>query len=203
MESFLQTKHNNSYESPIKVKLVNLLPKLMNCIKPVYSKVLDIGCGVGFYSNLLRSSGYNVIGMDISEEMLKEAKKRYPHIEFICNSIESTSFKNDSFDAIIAIEVIEHVFDIHKSLLEINRILRKDAYLILTVPYHGLIKNILISLFFFERHYLQLEHIHYHFFTNRMLKRLFNKYGFRVCKIRYIGRIPVIAKSILFMYKKI
>ena len=45
-------------------------------------KVLDLGCGYGFYTDYFQSIGADVIGVDGSEKMLKIAEKRYPRCTF-------------------------------------------------------------------------------------------------------------------------
>ena len=55
-------------------------------------KVLDLGCGYGFYTDYFRSIGANVIGIDDSEKMIEIARDRYPITEFLqklnCEEVE-------------------------------------------------------------------------------------------------------------------
>lgn len=76
------------------------LPSLLAKSTPT-SRALDFGCGTGFSSNILSQAGFQVIGADINQNMLKEAKKQYPHIEFIELHTEMLPFKENEFDLIL------------------------------------------------------------------------------------------------------
>ncbi len=72
-------------------------------------RVLEIGCATG---NILASTQPSRgVGIDISEEMIKLAREKYPHLEFLSTPIEN--FKGDEkFDYIIMVDVADHVYDI-------------------------------------------------------------------------------------------
>jgi 2-polyprenyl-6-hydroxyphenyl methylase/3-demethylubiquinone-9 3-methyltransferase len=182
---------------------LHLLLATLNNLDSV-KKVLDVGCGTGSFSNALQKAGYQTTGMDISENALAEARKVYPHIDFVSNPLDTRwPFKDGTFDAIFSSEVIEHVLGTHEMFKETNRVLKTGGYVILTTPYHGLTKNLIIVLFNFDRHFNNLEGGHIRFFTNKFLKRLLVQYGFETKSIRYIGRIRVIAKSVFMVARKI
>ncbi|MHB1921616.1 MAG: class I SAM-dependent methyltransferase [Chitinophagaceae bacterium] len=44
--------------------------------------ILDLGCGTGYLSEIIRKSGANVFGVDASAEMIQQATKRYPEVHF-------------------------------------------------------------------------------------------------------------------------
>ncbi|BCD90149.1 hypothetical protein fh0823_02880 [Francisella halioticida] len=46
--------------------------------------MLDLGCGTGDLTNEIKNKGVKIIGVDLSENMLKKAKENYPDIEFKC-----------------------------------------------------------------------------------------------------------------------
>ncbi|HVN95533.1 MAG TPA: class I SAM-dependent methyltransferase [Syntrophorhabdaceae bacterium] len=102
-------------------------------------KILDIGCGPGEMVKDLLSRGCQVFGMDIAEGMLKVARNNLEKwsgngaFGFGCGDIEHLSFKDKTFDGVVCAGVIEYLKEDSKSLGELNRILRKDGELILTV----------------------------------------------------------------------
>ena len=101
-------------------------------------RVLDIACGSGYGSNILKTQGKasGVIGVDISAESITYAKSRYKtaSVEFLRGNIEEIAFLNDLFDIIISFETIEHVMDCEKALSEIVRALRSGGMLIMSTP---------------------------------------------------------------------
>ena len=69
--------------------------------------ILEIGCGVGYGANFI-SSNFKVVGLDISKDALREARK-YEHIHWILGDGTSLPFKDESFDAVISLQMIEHI----------------------------------------------------------------------------------------------
>lgn len=94
-------------------------------------KILDIGCGTGKNMEELQNLG-SIYGLDSSSEALRFCKKRGLN-NLILGSAEKTSLKNNSFDIITILDVLEHTED-NKTLKEMHRILKKDGLIIITVP---------------------------------------------------------------------
>lgn len=101
-------------------------------------KVLDLGCGDGYYSYLLSQLSLNlkITGIDSHQEAIETARTQAPSkkITFIIGDAEKLPFPKNSFDKIIMSEVIEHVNDDMKVLKEARRVLKKDGILVLTTP---------------------------------------------------------------------
>lgn len=97
--------------------------------------VLDIGAGYGFIEERLAGKKIDLYGNDISDQAIKILKKRF-NGHFKKENILNMKYKNDFFDVIFMLEVLEHIppsktFDV---LGNINRMLKKDAVFILSVP---------------------------------------------------------------------
>lgn len=88
-----------------------LVIKFMRLLQP-NSKVLDIGCGPGHYSQLFSENGFNVKGIDLSESMVAIAKRMNPHIEFEVMDMQNMVFSENSFDALWLCSSFPHI---HKS----------------------------------------------------------------------------------------
>lgn len=101
-------------------------------------KILDAGCGRGFYLKSLSFYKYpkEIHGIDIEEKYLKIARSICDDKRIIIKnaSIYSLSYPNNYFDFIICSEVLEHLKDDSQALIELNRVLKKGGVLILTVP---------------------------------------------------------------------
>lgn len=70
-------------------------------------KILDMGCGYGFYTDYFRSIGADVMGIDGSEQMIRIAQKRYPLTSFSIMDITTPlSFQNDQFDIVFSNQVL-------------------------------------------------------------------------------------------------
>ena len=112
------------------------LDKYSDVIGRCKTKVLDLGCGIGYDSHYLTQRGLDVIACDFSEVALSRLKERVENIETILLDIsEKLPFENNSFDLIIA-DLSLHYFDAkttEKILKEIKRILTPKGYLLARV----------------------------------------------------------------------
>ncbi len=116
---------------------LNQMLRLVKQIDITPNRILDVGCGTGFFSSLLKSIFPNaqVIAIDFSHKALKVAKKKYKNVIFIyADSEKELPFANNYFDLIVSGEHIEHLIDTDIYLSEINRVMKKGGRLILTTP---------------------------------------------------------------------
>ena len=160
-------------------------------------KILDFGCGIGLMLKLVsdKISG-DFYGVDISETAIASAKKRLPFFEERLKVIENEAklpFPDSFFDVIYSSEVIEHIFDTRAMFSELNRVLKPEGRLIITAPYHGLIKNLLICLLNFDKHFDPLGP-HIRFYTLKSLKKVLRAQNFKIIKIKCQGRLLLIQK---------
>lgn len=98
--------------------------------------VLDIACGEGYGSNLLSKVADKVVGVDISEETIEKAQKKYTNINlsFKAGSAAAIPLPAASVDVVVSFETLEH-HDQHEEMLnEIKRILRPNGVLIMSSP---------------------------------------------------------------------
>jgi len=154
--------------------------------------------------------GYkNVYGFDASNSGINLAKNRFPQIAknfFVHNAYEVQLPSNmpQKYDLIISMEVIEHLLYPKMYLKNINDWLKNEGYLILTTPYHGYFKNLLIALLNkFDHHVNPLwEGGHIKFFSKRTISKLLNQTGFKLMNFIGCGRIPYIWKSMVILAQK-
>jgi SAM-dependent methyltransferase len=95
-------------------------------------KILDAGCGTGINLKYLQILG-DVYGLDISKDALIFSRNRgLPSL--ICGSADKLPFKNELFDLVLALDVIEHIDYDLSVVRELNRVLKPGGRLILTAP---------------------------------------------------------------------
>jgi SAM-dependent methyltransferase len=164
--------------------------------------LLDAGCGDGEFLAFLRGLGLEVSGVDVSETAIERAKRRCPEADLRVGSLEDRlPFADKTFDAIWCTEVLEHVFDVHRALAELNRVLKVGGALLLTTPYHGLIKNLLIAALGFDRHFNpELSHIR--FFTQTSLNHSLRRAGFVSVAWSGVGRVWPVWKTFFVAARK-
>jgi len=144
----------------------------------VRGKILDVGCGSKPYQKFFDASEY--IGLDI--------EGRNPQADLHYNG-KIFPFDSGEFDAVLTSQVLEHVFNPNEFLSEVNRVLRDDGVLLLTVP------------FVWDEHEQPFDYARYSSFG---LRHLLDCHGFEVLEHRKsINDLSVICQLInAYIYKK-
>lgn len=174
------------------------------------AKILDAGCGGGALINTLYNLGFrNVWGFDASESGIQLAKKNFPKIanRFFIHNVYESDFPDSipqRYNLIISMEVIEHLYSPQDYLKNVYKWLENNGCLVITTPYHGYIKNLILALTNkFDRHFNPLgEDRHIKFFSKKTLFFLLNKNGFKIIKFIGVGRIPYVWKSMVLIAEK-
>jgi len=163
--------------------------------------ILDIGCGSGIHSHRMAALGHKVIGTDVSEEALVVARKKAPAVRFICTDIHNLPWAEieGRFDVAISMEVIEHLYYPRSLLQAAWRSLRPSGTFILSTPYHGYLKNLILSLLnHWDKHFnVADDGWHIKFFSPNTLRRLLVEEGFVDIEFRFGGRLPLLWKSMV------
>jgi len=87
---------------------------------------LDVGCGAGFLTNFLAQQGHSVNGIDLSESSLAVAKATDPtgKVEYTHANAYCLPFAPESFHAVSALDILEHVEEPHLLIAEASRVLK-------------------------------------------------------------------------------
>lgn len=99
-------------------------------------KVIDAGCGAGRDTNLFQQKGFDEIGIDISKNIIEEARRKYPKTNFTVADILNLQFENSTFDAVWSHGSIVHFDnenDVLESISEFYRVLKTGGKLHLLV----------------------------------------------------------------------
>jgi len=98
-------------------------------------KVLEIGCGTGYFTKELAKTSAYVTAIDISSDLLMVARQdiSYGNVIFKEENAYALSFPTDSFDSVIGSSVLHHL-DIAKALAEFRRVLKKSGTIYFTEP---------------------------------------------------------------------
>ncbi|MCX7835804.1 MAG: class I SAM-dependent methyltransferase [bacterium] len=99
-----------------------------------WGSVLDVGCGNGAQTAYLLKQSSFVTAIDLSLENIQIAKQLLPSVDVQYGSAEKIPFSDSTFDLITCFEVLEHVTNDQKAMLEMKRVLKDQGKIILTVP---------------------------------------------------------------------
>ena len=149
---------------PVTYYVANKRIKLAKKYLRKSQKILDVGCGDMYITNKLIKEGYNVIGIDLSQPY---------HLKMDATNM---SFKDNSFDAVISFETIEHCNCVN----EIKRVLKQGGKFILSTPAPNtdwlrviLVKLNLLEARDFEHHDYIVDNIKSLPFKPIMVKKMF------------------------------
>ncbi|QED46269.1 class I SAM-dependent methyltransferase [Cytobacillus dafuensis] len=114
-------------------------PAIKSAISELKDKsVLDLGCGTGHFSKYCIEKGASkVIGLDISKNMIEEAKKNNEHekIEYICAPIEDMDFPKGKFDVIISSLAIHYIEDYSNLIKNISAFLKHNGEFVFSIEH--------------------------------------------------------------------
>ncbi len=145
-------------------------------------RILDFGCGSGFFVLEARRQGYDAVGLDVAE-WVKEAAAHWGLPLDVCR-LEDAPYRRQSFDAVISIVSFEHLAEPAEVLPRLAELLRPGGILaILSIPHsRGLPWRLL------EKRWWDLDPpSHLHFFSRRSIRALLERNGLRVLTLRTTG----------------
>ena len=111
-------------------RVLELLPERLG-------RVADVGCGPGVMVEAVLARGGTFEGVDLSPEMVNEARERFEGregVSFKEGSIESLELPSDAYDQVLCMAVIEYLQTPDRAMAEIARILKPGGTAVVTVP---------------------------------------------------------------------
>lgn len=147
------------------------------------TEVLDIGCHGGRFTQEMASflPEVKMAGIDPDQEAIAYARKRLPDFSFKEAFVENLPFRDESFDLVTCLEVLEHVSDPQKAVSEMRRCLKKDGCLVVMVPTESLLFQAVWFLWTKNKGKIWQE-AHLHQFRDERLENLLAENGFEVEK---------------------
>ncbi len=159
--------------------------------KGINGEILDIGCADGYFTNIIHKSTLNskIIGIDILKTSISYAKSRYKNnskLKFKVADAHNLTFPDNTFDAVYAIESLEHVVDPKTFLKEISRVLKSNGKTIILIPTETMLFK-LIWYFWVRTRGKIWRGTHHHAFEPKDLPYLITKSGFKIEQIEFIN----------------
>ena len=171
---------------------------------PTGSRLLDLGCGNGAMLGSFSGKGWQLVGVDISNSGIAQARKGWPGIQFEVGDATGDLSALGQFDAVISTEVIEHIFLPRYFAQNCFRLLKPGGILVLSTPYHGWLKNIAIAVAHqTDKHFDPLyDYGHIKFWSVDTLSKLLWEAGFDDLEFTGAGRLPYLWKSLVMRARK-
>ena len=162
---------------------------------PPGTRVLDVGCGNGAACGEFLRRGCRVVGVDLSEQGITQARRAHPQGRFELLAADCDILRRlgeEPFDLVISTEVVEHLYAPRHWAHGCFAALKPGGTFICTTPYHGYWKNLLISLLGkWDTHANPLwDGGHIKLWSRRTLSTLLTEAGFTNVQFRGAGRLP-------------
>lgn len=111
------------------------LKEILRCLPKSAEFVLDAGCGFGLHSLILADQAVYVVGLDISESMIKFARKRRDeqqkkNVDFVVGDLENLLFKKETFDFIVSNFTL-YVTNLNVVILELSQLLKPGGRMVI------------------------------------------------------------------------
>lgn len=141
---------------------------------PGKGRILDIGCATGFFLEAARSRGWEPFGVELSPYSSGIARERIGGDRIVTGTVETASFPDSFFDAVVMTDVIEHIADVRPFMAEVARILKQDGIAVITTPNPASLSRRMMG-----SHWPHYKREHLLYFTPRSLSLLMEPFGFR------------------------
>ena len=150
-------------------------------------KLLDVGCGVGALVAVSRKMGWDAVGMDTSPKAVELAKKKLD-LEILPNYFKNTPFQPETFDVIVLLAVLEHVFELVSMMKQVWRLLKPGGTVIFSTPN---LDNLPYLLMKNKEEYSWFVKEHINQFTLKTLRTLLKKTDFHGLTFHQCGHFIV------------
>jgi len=170
---------------------------------PAGSRVLDAGSGFGLLTEQL-AEHWRVVGIEIAADRVQQARARLPQVAFLEADLSKPIALGEPYDAIVSVEVIEHVFAPRAFAANLFEALKPGGRLVITTPYNGYLKNVAVAVTgHFDRHVNPLfEGGHIKFWSRATLTTLLMRAGFVDVRFYGLGRLPYLWQTMILTARK-
>jgi len=146
-------------------------------------RLLDIGCGPGFFLDEAKRCGWSAEGLDLSLWAKKYCKEHF-NIDVFQGTLEEVKFPDRSFDVIVMMDVIEHLEDPKSTLKELRRILKNDGIIYISTPDINSLWSKLLG-----ARWWGVNKYHLFYFSRKTLEQIFEAVGFKRSRYSSYPRI--------------
>ena len=157
----------------------------MKFFRPEAARLLDVGCGWGFFTKAAREAGFDVVALEMASNE-RECARIIAGIEPLNFAFEEFISSGESFDCLLLSQILEHAADVNEWMAKAYHLLAPGGLLCLALPnFNSLFRRLMA-----ERDPYVTPPTHLNFFTRRSLGHLVSKHGFQVLAIEEISRLP-------------
>lgn len=145
------------------------------------NKILDIGCGTGFFLDVAKEMGWEVYGTEFTDDAVNICKNK--GINMQTGRLNAGWYNPEQFDVITSFEVMEHIYNPIEEVQNIHHILRKGGLFYLTTPNFNAVERYMLK----DNYNVITYPEHLCYYTPKTLNYLFTRNGFRKMRVMTTG----------------
>jgi len=141
LRSHYHRVHAGHGYTPSEPFLFELHAAMLRTLAPLFlahvprgGRVLDAGCGRSLFTEIRPDWPFTIVAADVDHDLLRSRKAQFPDLRWLVADAHPLPFRDATFDALFAGELVEHLADPRPGLAEFHRVLRPGGTLILTTP---------------------------------------------------------------------
>jgi 2-polyprenyl-3-methyl-5-hydroxy-6-metoxy-1,4-benzoquinol methylase len=148
-------------------------------------KLLDVGCGYGFFSKEAIKNGFEVNALELASTE-RNITNQMTGLQPVAKSFEEFESGEQLFDVILMSQILEHAFDINLWVKKACKILKPNGVIAIALPnFNSIFRKIMQ-----ENDPFICPPAHLNFFSSKSLSLLLSNHGFKVSGVQYVSRIP-------------
>lgn len=186
MQEIIEYSVKNSfevYESAVRSEMLEFIPETAE-------KILDVGCSVGNFGQLLKSEKtVEVWGVEIDRQATEMASEKLDKV--LCGEFGGgLNLPEEYFDCVVFNDVLEHMVDPYEALRFTKRLLKKDGKVVASIPNVRYFDNIWNLVVHCRWDYVDagiLDRTHLRFFTKKSIRSTFTNLGFEIETLKGIN----------------
>jgi 2-polyprenyl-3-methyl-5-hydroxy-6-metoxy-1,4-benzoquinol methylase len=177
---FYSNYGEGNYLSPLTIKRYNELLDQFETYRKT-NRILDIGCGKGYFLEEAKKRGWDVFGNEISAFAISKCSEK--NIKMSEGALNANSYPAEYFDVITSFEVIEHINNPQSEIATINKILRKGGLVYLTTPNF----NSMLRYYLKSKYNIITYPEHLTYYTPKTIEHVFTTNQFKKVNIKTTG----------------
>ena len=180
LENYYKGYSRNDYLSPITIKRYNEILDQFESVRKT-NKMLDVGCGIGYFLEVAKMRGWEVHGTEYTDEAIRICESK--GILMKKGGLDSAQYEKESFDVITSFEVIEHINNPNQEINHMHALLRSGGLFYLTTPNF----NSLLRYYLGPKYNVIGWPEHLSYYTPSTINKLMKKHQFKKVFIQTTG----------------
>ncbi|MGH9391780.1 MAG: class I SAM-dependent methyltransferase [Vicinamibacteria bacterium] len=185
IDSVLERERSSPNSTLDATRMIGTIRALLRDPEPSGARILDVGCGFGFFSREALRCGFQVVAIELAstERGIAEQMTGLPPVPVPFEDFDSPP---ESFSGIVMSQILEHALDVNQWISRARVLLRSGGVLAIALPNFGSLFRRLMQ----EKEPYISPPAHLNFFSPRSLSLLLERHGFEVREIQWVSRLP-------------